>query len=285
LQLKNQLQKTIKREVSTEGVGLFTGQKVLLKFCPAEEDCGIVFQRIDLPNQPYVRASLDNVKDTFRCTHLMENGAGVQTVEHLLSALYCYGIDNLLIQISAEEVPIGDGSGKIFVDLLEKADVLEQKKPKKNFQLKAPIFFSRQEIHLMAFPSDSYQISYVIQFPQAKFVSSQSLSLIINKENYKKELSSARTFSFYEEVKMLQKKGLLKEANLDQGVIIQGEKVLNPEGFRFSDEMVRHKILDLIGDFSLMGIKIPMHIIAIRSGHTWNVEFAKKLLSSLSIFS
>ncbi len=271
------IQKTLKKSTSITGVGLFTGEKVEVVLLPAPEDTGIVFQREDLPLKPKLPACLSFVKETPRCTRLGSNGTSVQTVEHLLSALSAYQIDNLLIQINGPELPACDGSARAFVELIEEAGIQFQNKKRNCFVLEKPVYWSYQQTHLIALPSSEYRISYTMHYPHSLFLKSQYYSFCVNWNAYKQEIAPSRTFSLYEEIEPMLKSGLLKGGGLDNGVVIKGNVVMNPDGVRFHDEMVRHKILDLVGDLSLIGIPFRAHIIAIRSGHFSNVAFAREL--------
>jgi UDP-3-O-[3-hydroxymyristoyl] N-acetylglucosamine deacetylase len=274
-------QKTIQKEVKIQGKGLFTGEDVEIILCPANENSGILFQRIDLPLCPIIPASLDYVLENPRRTSLTKDKASVQMVEHLLSALKGCGIDNILIKIKGPEILSGDGSAKIFVDLIEKAQIKKLKEDRKVFKLKKPVFLSEKDIHIVAIPSDEMHISYTMHYPQSSLLGSQYYSFVLQDEVYKKEISVCRTFSLYEEIKPFLDKGLLKGGGLNNAVVIKDDKVMNPDGLRFKDEMVRHKILDFIGDLALMGVDFSAHIISIKSGHFSNIKFARKLLTNL----
>lgn len=273
----NLQQKTIKKRISVEGIGLFTGKEVLLNFIPAPEDTGIIFKRIDLKGKPEVPASLEYVQKAPRCTIIGSKDFSILTVEHLLSSLKAYGIDNLIIEINGPEIPACDGSAKIFVELIEKAGVQKQEKEKKVIKITSPIFWTKDEVHIIGLPSKEFVVSYLLHYPNSRFLKSQYFTASINEEIFKKEIASARTFSLYEEIEPFLKKGLIKGGGLNNAVIIKDDKVLNMEGVRFPDEMVRHKILDLIGDLSLIQADLCAHIIAIRSGHFSNISFAKKI--------
>ncbi len=274
-------QQTIQNEILLKGQGLFTGKDVTLRLIPAPANTGIVFKRMDLPGTPEIFADVDMAQKTSRYTQIGKGKASIQTVEHLLSALFVFGIDNLIMEISGPEVMVGDGSAKIFIDHLEKAGIKELLEEREVFILERPIHFSQNEIHLIAIPADEYQISYTLHYPHSPYLKSQYYHFIVNKENYKKEIAPCRTFSLFEEIEPLLKQGLIRGGGLDNAVLIQGDKVLNPEGARFEDEMVRHKVLDLIGDLSLIGVYVKAHIIAIRSGHYSNICFAKRILQSI----
>lgn len=271
------MQKTLKREAGLVGTGIFTGESASISLKPASPNSGILFQRVDLPNRPIIPAKLEFVQDTFRSTRLATESASLLMVEHLLSALSAYEIDNALIEVSGPEIPVGDGSSLCFVDLIEKAGCVMQDQPKKIYHLKKPIFWSEDDIHMVALPSEEFRLSYTLHYPQSKLLSSQYYSYVVNKETFKSEIAPCRTFALYEEIAPFIEKGVIKGGRLENAVIIKGEGVLNPEGLRFSDEMVRHKVLDLLGDLYLLGGALKAHVIAIRSGHASNVALASEL--------
>lgn len=270
-------QKTILREASISGAGLFTGERASLKICPAPPNTGIVFQRIDLPGKPELPATLSYVREAPRCTRLASEKASIHMVEHLLSALHAMGIDNAKIELDGPEIPSGDGSALLFVDLLEKAGLKTQDSLKKSLKLSQPVYWSEGDIHLVALPAEEFRLSYTIYYPHSPLLRSQYFSLSLNPESFKSEIASCRTFSLYEEILPFIEKGLIKGGGLENALVIKGDQILNPGGARFSDEMVRHKILDLIGDLSLLGAVLRAHVIAIRSGHASHIAFAKIL--------
>lgn len=276
-------QKTLKESVSADGIGVFTGEKVSIRICPAEKDAGIIFQRVDLSNKPILPAKLEFVQGTPRCTVIGDKGVCVQTVEHILAAFKAYGIDNALIEMSGSEVPIFDGSSLRFVELIEEAGVVELESKKNVYFVDAPIFWSQGDIHIIALPSHEYRISYTLHYPHSQFIGSQFYSVVVDQEHFKKEIAPCRTFSIYEEIAPMIEKGLVKGGSLENAVIIKENAVANPEGLRFSDEMVRHKVLDLIGDLSLVPVPFLAHIIAIRSGHASNNAFAKELFNHIKM--
>jgi len=269
-------QKTLSEEITLSGIGLFSGKKVSLTLCPSDADSRIVFQREDLPGKPKIRACLNNVTDSIRCTSL-GGKMGVQMVEHLLSALYAYGIDNILIKVNGPEIVCGDGSALIFIDAIEKAKIQELNAKKTTYKLSSPQFFQDKDITMVALPSDHLQISYVLHYPAVEVLRSRYCYFQIDGKKYKEEIAACRTFSTYEDVKPLLDKGIIKGGDLDNAIVIKDGQVMNPKGLRYGDEMVRHKVLDLVGDFSLMEKNFKAHIIAIRSGHAANIVFAKKL--------
>ena len=278
-----EMQKTIKNEALISGVGLFTGEKVSVKICPAPPDAGIVFRRNDLPDQPEIPALLSFVREAPRCTRLATPKASVLMVEHLLSAFYAYGIDNALIEVEGPEIPAADGSAQIFVDLIEKTGLSVQSAPRKTVRISQPIFWSEGEIHLIALPCNEFRVSYTMHYPHSPLLRSQYYSLSLQPLRYKAEIAPCRTFSLYEEILPFIEKGIIKGGGLENALVIQGGRILNPEGARFEDEMVRHKILDLVGDLALIGVPLLAHVIAVRSGHSSNVAFAKTLSQTLQL--
>jgi len=272
-------QRSLKGSASLSGMGLFTGEKTEIKLRSAPEGTGIVFQRIDLPDKPTLPARVEYVRETPRCTILGSDEFQVQTVEHILSAIRAYDLDNVIIEIDGPEIPSCDGSAMPFIDLIEKAGVVAQSATKRVFHLESPVFWSKGDVHLVALPSEEFRISYTLNYPNSELLKSQFYTTHINEELYREEIAPARTFSLYEEVVPLIEKGNIKGGRLDNAVIIKGNTILNPEGLRYQDEMVRHKILDLLGDLSLVGHSFIAHIIAIRSGHFSNTSFAKELVN------
>lgn len=274
-------QRTIAEPVSFSGLGIHTGQQVDMRFCPAEENSGIVFKRTDLPSQPIIAAHVDAVFDTSRSTTIGSSDVLIHTVEHVLAAVNAQGVDNLCIEVSNLEPPISDGSSKTFFDMIEAVGIHEQKAELHTYKISEPLYWSHNDIHLIALPSDSYRISYTLNYPESQVLRSQFHSVEVTKENFKLEIAPCRTFSRYEEVEMLMDRGLIKGGSLDNAVIIKGNAVFSKDGLHFPDEMVRHKILDVIGDLSLIGFPFCAHIIAIRSGHAANNQLAKIIYKSI----
>jgi UDP-3-O-[3-hydroxymyristoyl] N-acetylglucosamine deacetylase len=277
-------QRTLQSSFSLSGNGLFTGGNVTIRLLPAEVGTGIVFKRIDLPGEPLISAKLENVRSALRCTQIGTSQASVQTVEHLLAALKGCEIDNILIEIDGGEVPILDGSAAPFVEQIALAGIALQEAATPVYTLTAPLYWSQGEVHLIALPSPEYRISYTLHYPNSELLGSQFYSTLVQEREFAEQIAPCRTFSLYEEIAPLIEKGLLK-GSLDNGVVIRDNAVVNPEGVRFPDEMVRHKILDLIGDLSLVGVSFAAHIISIRSGHTSNCAFAKELLCHMNLGS
>ncbi len=276
-------QKTLARGVEASGIGVFTGKEVVIRLLPSQLDAGIVFQRVDLPHRPQFPAALDFVQGTPRCT-LIGNASGdaIQTVEHLLAALRALEIDNVLVEVSGSEIPIFDGSSLQFVRMIQEAGIAEQEGIRHIYSLQTPVYWSQGSIHLVALPSSEYRVSYTLQYEHSPVIGTQFYSSVVERDRFIGEIAPCRTFSVYEEIAPMIEKGLVK-GSLENAVIVKENAIMNPEGLRFSDEMVRHKVLDLIGDLSLVPVLFTAHIIAIRSGHTSNNAFAKALFNHLKM--
>lgn len=275
-------QNTLKREIEFSGIGIHTGEVVNMKFCPQKDSSGISFKRVDLPGQPIVPATVEYVCDTSRSTTLGIGSLRIHTVEHVLAALSAYRIDNLIIELDSIEPPVGNGSSDIFVEMIEEAGTVEQQSLMPIVSIQQPVYWSEGDIHLAAIPCDNFKISYTLNYPNSEALKSQFFSLDVDELSFKKEISPCRTFSLYHEVSYLMDKGLIKGGSLDNAVIIKDEAIFSKNGLFFPDEMVRHKILDMIGDLSLVGFDFNAHIMAIRSGHASNYAFAKKLYNYIT---
>ena len=296
-------QKTITKSVSLKGVGLHTGKTVELTFNPAPENHGYKFKRTDLKENNIIEAIVDNAVDSSRSTVLEKNGVRVGTVEHLLSALVGMEIDNILIEISGEEVPILDGSSKIFVNAVIEAGIVEQNAPRNFFEITEVIKYSDESkgIELIAMPDEEYNLQVMIDY-NSLVLGNQFAS--INKfSDYKKEISICKTFVFFRELELLLENNLIKGGSLDNAIIIierevsqqeldrvadifnkprvkvKPQGILNNTSLVFKNEPARHKLLDLIGDLALIGQPIKGKIIATKPGHTSNIELAKKIRS------
>lgn len=276
-------QRTLKNAVGYSGIGLHTGAQVTMNLIPSKEGSGISFKRVDLPGQPIIPATVEYVCANTRNTTLGVADVRIHTVEHVLAATRAFNIDNLIIEINGIEPPVGNGSSDIFVDMIEESGILEQEASTPIVKLSHPVYWSEGEIHLVALPSDCYRISYTLNYPETKLLKSQYYSFLLTSEGFKKNIAPCRTFSLYEEVSLLMDRGLIKGASLDNAVVIKDDTILSKGGLYFSDEMVRHKILDVIGDLSLIGFDMHAHIIAIRSGHASNVAFARKLFNFITM--
>ncbi len=281
--IRTRKQRTLKNDVSFSGIGIHTGEVVNMRFCPSKEGAGITFKRVDLPDQPLIPATLEYVCDTSRSTTIGINNIRIHTIEHVLAALAANQIDNLTIEINSIEPPVGNGSSDVFVEMIEKAGIADQEGIVPIVHLQKPIYWSEGEIHLVAIPDDQFRISYTLNYPNSPILRGQFHSLVVDHASFKQEIAPCRTFSLYEEVSMLMDRGLIKGGSLDNAVVIKGDVVLSKNGLFFPDEMARHKILDMIGDLSLVGFNFCAHILAIRSGHSSNVAFAKKLYNHITM--
>lgn len=278
-------QKTLRKKLSFTGKGVFTGKLSTVTLSPADADHGIIFKRTDLPFGPLVPAKLAFVKHSPHCTMLVNREASVQTVEHLLAALYIFEIDNLLIEISGPEVPILDGSAFSFVEALREAkesgDIVTKDLFKPIYTLSSPVYFSKQDVHMVALPATEYRVTYLLDYPHFNLIGSQYYSLAVNELNFTNEIASARTFCLFNDLAPLMEKGLLDGVGLENGLVFNEQGVMNPEGLRFPNEPVRHKILDLIGDLALISVNFHAHIIAVKSGHAANHIFGLELLNHI----
>ncbi|MBA3957540.1 MAG: UDP-3-O-acyl-N-acetylglucosamine deacetylase [Parachlamydiaceae bacterium] len=275
-------QRTLAKAVAFSGIGVHTGEKVNMRFCPAAEGHGVVFQRVDLPGRPLIPARIEYVCDTLRSTTIGIDKVRIHTVEHVLAAVRAFEIDNLLIEVSNIEPPIGNGSSDAFVKMIEEAGIVEQQATTPIVKIREPLYWSDKDIHLVALPYDGYRITYTLHYPDSDILKAQFYTGTITSETFKNEIAGCRTFSLYKEVAMLMDRGLIKGGSLDNAVVIQDNVVFSREGLRFPDEMVRHKVLDVIGDLSLVGIPFEAHIIAVRAGHSSNFHMAKAIYKHIN---
>jgi UDP-3-O-[3-hydroxymyristoyl] N-acetylglucosamine deacetylase/3-hydroxyacyl-[acyl-carrier-protein] dehydratase len=270
------VQHTLAGPATLEGTSLHTGQKVTLTLKPAPEGHGFKFRRIDLPDQPFINADVDKVQTVERATTLAEGSVKVHTVEHVISALVGMGVDNALIEMDANEPPIGDGSSRPFVQLIKKVGLVAQSAPRKVWEIREPIHLETGDGTLITIvPCKAFKVSVTNVGPEGRFT--QYFSTEVNPATYEKEICAARTFVYYEDVKPLLDKGLIKGGSLESAVVIRGNEIMSKEPMRFSNEFARHKALDLIGDLMLSGIRIYGHVIAVKPGHGPNTQMAALL--------
>ena len=268
-------QRTLASSASLTGSALHTGENVTLTILPAPVGHGYKFQRVDLPDEPVVDAAACNVKTVERATTLIQGTVKIHTVEHVLSALTGMGVDNALIQMNANEPPIGDGSASAYIALIKQAGIVTQDADRRYIQITEPLTVEINGSVLIILPDTKFRVSCTQAGPEGRFT--QFLSAEITPEFYETDIAPARTFVFYEDVKHLMDKGLIKGGSLENAIVARGESVLSKEPLRFPDEFVRHKILDIIGDLSLCGRFLRGHVIAIKPGHGINTEAAKIL--------
>lgn len=270
------MEHTLAAEATLEGTSLHTGEKVTLNLKPAPEGHGFKFRRVDLPDKPFIDADVSKVQTVERATTLAEGSVRVHTVEHVLSALVGMGVDNALIEMDANEPPIGDGSSAPYVELIKKAGVQEQSVPRQIWEIREPIHLEVGDGSLITIvPSKEFRVSVTNVGKDGRFV--QYFSAVVNSEIYEKEIAPARTFTFYEDIKPLLDKGLIKGGSLENAVVVRGDEIMSKEPMRFDNEFARHKALDLIGDLMLSGKKFNGHVIAVKPGHGPNTEAAKAL--------
>lgn len=270
------VQHTLAGSATLEGTSLHTGEKVTLTLKPAPEGHGFKFRRIDLPDQPFISADVEKVQTVERATTLAEGSVKVHTVEHVLSALTGMGVDNALIEMDANEPPIGDGSSQPFVELIKKAGIAAQTAPRKVWEIREPIHLETGDGTLITIvPSKTFRVSVTNVGPDGRFT--QYFSSEVTPATYEKEIAPARTFVYYEDVKPLLEKGLIKGGSLESAVVIRGSEVMSKEALRFTNEFARHKALDLIGDLMLSGKRILGHVIAVKPGHGPNTKMAATL--------
>ena len=268
-------QRTLASSASLTGSALHTGENVTLTILPAPVGHGFKFQRIDLPDEPIVDAAAAYVKTVERATTLVQGMVKIHTVEHVLSALTGMGVDNALIQMDANEPPIGDGSATEYIALIKKAGIVEQDSPRRYIEIREPFTIESNGSIFVILPDTNFRVSCTQVGPEGRFT--QFLSTEITPEIYEKEIAPARTFVFYEDVKPLMDKGLIKGGSLENAIVARGDSVLSKEPLRFPDEFVRHKILDIVGDLALSGRFIRGHVVAVKPGHGINTEAAKLL--------
>ena len=271
-------QRTIGAEARLSGVGLHTGNLCNLTFRPAPAGSGIVFVRTDLPGRPAIPADVAHVVGLERGTSLGIDGVKVHTVEHVLAAAAALRIDNLLIELDANEPPVGDGSALPFFLSLKGAGFVEQSGDRPVFTLESPFHFERDGVRFTLVPSDRFQVTFSIDFDHP-VIGHQYASFEITPEVFERELAPARTFGFLHEIERLKEQGLIRGGTLENAIVVGDREILNRERLRFPDEFVRHKILDLIGDLSLFGREIRAHVISSRSGHKTNVELVNELVA------
>jgi UDP-3-O-[3-hydroxymyristoyl] N-acetylglucosamine deacetylase/3-hydroxyacyl-[acyl-carrier-protein] dehydratase len=272
-----EFQQTLAKSASLSGTSLHTGEKVTLRLQPAPVDHGIKFKRKDLQEEPTIDAKIENLKTVERATTIGEGAMRVHTVEHILSALSAMGVDNAIIEMDANEPPIGDGSAQPYVELIKKAGVVAQETPRRTFVVHEPIHIETKGGSLLVvLPDEKFRISCTQVGPEGRFT--QFLSMEITPAIFEREIAPARTFVFYEDVQPLMEKNLIKGGSLENAIVVRGEAVLSKEPLRFKDEFVRHKIVDIIGDLALFGQRIRGHVVAVMPGHGPNAELVRALV-------
>jgi len=277
-------QQTLGNKAAFSGIGLHTGKPINLTLRPAEPGTGIVFHRVDLSPAVSIEARATNVVNTRLSTTIGNGQATVSTIEHLMAALYGCGIDNAHVDIDGPEVPIMDGSATQFVDGILKAGTKVSSKPRKYLVLKKAVSIVEGDKKISIIPSRHYKITFDMQFAH-QAVRSQTRSMVFTQQGFSDEIAGARTFGFLAEVEMLKANGLARGGSMENAIVIGDEGVLNPEGLRYSDEFVRHKILDSVGDLALCGHRLIGHVKSTKSGHDLNNKLARELLKRSDCFA
>jgi UDP-3-O-[3-hydroxymyristoyl] N-acetylglucosamine deacetylase len=271
-------QRTLVKSASCSGIGVHSGRKVRLNIHPAPINHGIKFKRTDLSEGPSIPALFSRVVDTSLATVIGQDGCIVSTIEHLMATFSGLSIDNALVELDSYELPIMDGSAGPFTQLIKSAGIKSQNAPRFFFMAKEPIILEENGKSVGIYPGSEQRITYTITFNHP-LVQTQSFSIDLSGDEFENEIAPARTFGFYHEIEYLKKFGLARGGSLDNAVVLDRDKILNPGGLRYPDEFVRHKILDCIGDFSLLGMPIMGHIKVYKSGHAFNHEFLKEFLA------
>ncbi|HAF01116.1 MAG TPA: UDP-3-O-[3-hydroxymyristoyl] N-acetylglucosamine deacetylase [Methylophilaceae bacterium] len=273
-------QRTLKKVISTTGVGLHNGEKVVMTLKPAAIDTGIVFRRVDLPGTPEIQATPEAVRDTRLCSALEQNGARVATVEHLMSALAGLGVDNVMVEVNASEIPIMDGSAGPFIFLLQSAGIVEQPAPKKFIRIKKLVEIKEADKWVKFEPYHGFKMDFTIDFAHPVFENSgKTVHIDFADNSYIREISRARTFGFMHEVEYLRANGLARGGSLDNAIVLDEYRVLNSDGLRYQDEFAKHKVLDAIGDLYMLGHPILGAFTAYKSGHALNNQLLRALLA------
>ena len=269
-------QQTLAKLVSYSGIGLHSGNEVSMTLLPAPVNTGIIFRRVDLESRFEIPAQVKYVTDTSRSTTLANGKVKVQTVEHVLASLAGFGINNAIIEIDSNEPPIADGSSRQFCRMIEEAGIEKQVEKVETVAITDTIEYLLGDTMMSALPYDGFKISCTSSDNAGRFTQFYSIDLTV--KSWEKEISHARTFCFYEEIEFLIKNGLIRGGSLENAIVIREDAVLTTEPMRYREEFVRHKILYIIGDLSLVGRPLKCHIVAIKPGHAANCELAKLIL-------
>ena len=272
-------QQTLNRSTSFSGIGLHGGNEVTMTFLPAPANTGIRFRRVDLEGKPEIEARVENVAETNRSTALGKGNTRIYTVEHVLAAFAGYGIDNAIVELDANEPPIADGSSREYCRMIQSAGIVTQEERREPYVVTAPIELEMGETVMTLFPDDVFKISCTSADKQGRFT--QFYSVELSPKAWERELSHARTFCFYEEIEYLLTNGLIKGGSLENAVVIRDDAVLTNEPLRYPEEFVRHKMLDILGDLSLLGRPIHGHLVAVKPSHAGNCELVRRIVSQM----
>ena len=271
-------QKTIEHKITFNGVGLHSGKNSNVKLIPAHDNQGIVFKRVDLKNNNLIEAKFNNVSSATLCTSLKNNhGVKVSTVEHLLAALYIKGIDNLIVEIDSEEIPILDGSSQEFISLIESANIINLNTRKKYIKILEKVEFEDKGRKISIEPSDNFEVDFQLDY-ENNVIGLQRNKVNLFKDNLEK-VTQSRTFCLFDDIEKIKKIGLAKGGSLENAIVVENNKILNQGGLRNEKEFVNHKILDLVGDFSLAGFGILGKVTCYRGGHELSNLFLHELMN------
>ncbi len=273
-------QQTLNGPASFSGIGLHSGNRVNMTILPAPANSGVRFRRVDLEGKPEIEARVDNVLETNRSTTLGKGNIKVHTVEHVLASLAGYGIDNAIIELDSNEPPIADGSSREFNKIIQEAGIAPQAEKRDIFIATEPIELESGETLMTLFPDEGFKITCTSADKHGRFT--QFFSVELTPKTWEVELSHARTFCFFEEIELLIKNNLIKGGGLENAIVIRDDAVLTTEPMRYQEEFVRHKMLDIVGDLSLVGKPIRGHLIAVKPGHATNCEFAKLIIAQMN---
>lgn len=274
-----QQQQTINRPASLSGVGLHSGNRVNMTFLPAPPNSGIRFRRVDLEGHPEIEARVENVVETNRSTTLAKGNVRIHTVEHVLATFAGYGIDNAVVELDANEPPIADGSAREYCRLIQESGVVPQEERREPYRLTAPIELEMGETLMTLFPDEGFKVSCTSADRKGRFT--QFYQVELSPKTWEKELAHARTFCFFEEIEYLIKNGLIKGGGLENAVVIRDDAVLTTEPLRYAEEFVRHKILDIVGDLSLLGRPLQAHLVAVKPSHAANCELVRRVAAQI----
>jgi UDP-3-O-[3-hydroxymyristoyl] N-acetylglucosamine deacetylase/3-hydroxyacyl-[acyl-carrier-protein] dehydratase len=274
-----QHQQTIGHPTSFSGIGLHSGNRVNMTFLPAPPNSGIRFRRVDLADKPEIEARVENVAENNRSTTIAKGNVKVHTIEHVLAAFAGYGIDNALVELDSNEPPIGDGSSRQFCRMIQEAGIVPQTERREPYKPTQPVELLMGETEMALFPDDGFKITCTSSDKHGRFT--QFFSIEVNPKSWEKELSNARTFCFFEEIEYLLKNGLIRGGSLENAVVIRDDAVLTTEPLRYPEEFVRHKMLDIIGDLSLLGRPLQGHLIAVKPSHAANCEMTRMIQAQM----
>src|SRR5436190_9634868 len=272
-------QQTLRETVHFEGAGLHSGNPVGMSFLPAPPNTGIRFRRVDLEGKPEIEARVENVSDTTRSTTLSKGNIRIHTVEHVLATFAGYGIDNVIVELDGNEPPIADGSARAYCRMIETAGVAPQPEKREPYKVAAPLELHVGESLLSVFPHDRLRVTCTSADKHGRFT--QFFSAEVSPETWERELAHARTFCFYEEIEFLIKNGLIRGGSLENAVVIRDDAVLTTEPLRYPEEFVRHKMLDILGDLSLLGRPLQGHLIAVKPSHAANCELVRLISAQM----